>query len=197
MRIGFIVLTAILVLACSDGQASTRSTPEGPSAAIDSVLSPQESMARLVSGLANPEALSGGAPEADSLIKRLLAALGSRDANALRNLMVNRAEYGYLYYPTSEYAKEPYDLPASTAWTLSSQGSAKGAGRLLDRLGGRQLSWRSHECGKTSVEGRNRIHSQCLTTFADEDGETVTIRLFQSIIEREGTLKFLSLAGDF
>ena len=113
-------------------------------------------------------------------------------------MAISRAEYGYLYYPTSAYARKPYELAPDVAWLLSSQSGEKGLTRLVQRLSGRVLRSSGYRCGQPSTEAKNRIWRDCTVTFIDPATSiTVTRQLFGSIIEREGRFKLLSFANDF
>src|SRR5687768_7711198 len=185
-----------MVVACSDGRAATRLPENRIAGVVDSVLPPEASHARFTNGLARPTGLSGGSETISALIGKFLDAAARGDTAALAGLLVSRAEYGFLYYPTSLYSRKPYELAADVAWLLSSEENAKGARRLLQRLSGHRLSLDTFHCERTDREGANVVHSGCSVSFA-EDGQTSVKRLFRSVIERDGQFKFLSYAGDF
>src|SRR5688500_1911405 len=195
-----LALMLIIAVACSDVQART---PGGESVVkalpptIDSILPPDEAIRRFVGGTKPPAGLEGGAASADELAKSLFDALDGADSAALARMVISRAEYGFLYYPTSLYAKKPYELAPDVAWMLSSEASAKGARRLLDRLGGRGLQLIGLRCARDTTEGRNQLRQHCSVAYRNEHGATERRQLFQAIIERDGAAKFLSYAGDF
>lgn len=137
-------------------------------------------------------------PSRDSLVGALMASIAQNDSLALRNMTVNRAEYAYLYYPTSVYARKPYQLAPDIAWMLNSQNNAKGLTRLLARYGGQVLALERYECRTGITEKANRHSRDCTVTFTDQSRNKVqTQRLFGSIIERDGRFKVLSFANDF
>lgn len=191
------VLPALLlfVVACTDGQAATESAP--PAGVVDSITDPVAALTVFVRGLERPEQLAGGAANPRELVERLFDALSESDTAAIGAMVVTRAEYGFFYYPTSLYAKKPYELPPDIAWTLSSEASAKGARRLLARLGGKRLHLDSFDCDRLEREGDNEIHSGCTVTYAAASGARVKQGLFRSMMVRHGQAKFLSYSGDF
>ena len=188
-----------LVVACSDGQPRHPSAEvaAGPRTVIDSILPAAESLDRFFAGMPRPVVLNGGAESRTTLARNFLAAVSSSDTAALNRMVVSRAEYGGLYYPTSLYSRRPYELAPDVAWLLNSQSSAKGARRLIQRLGGRSLELESLTCARESVEGVNRIASDCSVTYRIDADSVATRQLFSAVIERAGAVKFLSYAGDF
>jgi hypothetical protein len=190
-------ITVVLVVACADGQAATGSSAAAAPPTVDSIVDPRTALATFVEGLPRPVQLAGGAPGPDKLIEQLFDALSRSDSASISDMVITRAEYGFFYYPTSAYAGKPYQLPPQIAWMLSSEASAKGARRLLARLGGRELTVERHECGRVEREGGNEVRSDCTVTYSDESGARATRSLFRSVIIRDGRAKFLSYAGDF
>jgi hypothetical protein len=191
------VLPAVLflVVACADGQAATKSVPHA--AVVDSISDPLTALPVFLEGLERPEHLAGGAANPHELVERFFDALSRSDTAAVSSMIVTRAEYGFLYYATSVYAKKPYELPPDIAWTLSSEASAKAARRLLARLGGHAMDLERIECERIEHEGENEIRSGCAVTYVATSGDRMKQRLFRSMIIRDGRAKFLSYSGDF
>ena len=185
-----------IVVACSDGEATTTSASPR-SGIVDSIVRHEVAMARFVEGLPVAHALAGGAADADELIERFLNAVSLRDSTALRQMLVTRAEYGFLFYPTSIYSRKPYGLPPDVAWMLSSETSEKGARRMISRLGGKRMTLESYDCLKSEQQGDNNIRSGCAIRWSDESGARHIGALFRSLIIRDGHAKFLSFAGDY
>jgi hypothetical protein len=110
----------------------------------------------------------------------------------------NRAEYAWLYYPTTLISRPPYELPPALAWFQLQETNRKGALRLLRAFGGRRLELRDHSCAAApAVEGENRIWTGCTITLAADGGEPTSQRLFAAILERDGRFIFLSFHNDF
>lgn len=62
--------------------------------------------------------------------------------------------------------------------------------------GGRWLRLLSYDCGQeASREGDNTIWGPCVLRCRSERGDTLRLRLFSQIIERDGRYKFLSYAN--
>lgn len=166
-------------------------------AATDSVLPMHVLMARFREGLPAQTSLEGGAPSLTELIERFLSAVERRDTATLQRLAVSRAEYAWLYFPTSVYAAAPYELAPEIAWMLSAAASEKGLTRLVRRLGGAPLQYRSHRCADKADEGNNRFWRGCTVEVGHSAERHSSQRLFGTVIEREGQYKFLSYVNDF
>lgn len=176
----------------SNGEATDVSSP------IDSVLPIDVALRRFRQGLPVVRRLSGGAASRDGLVAAFVRALETGDSAALRRLHVSRAEFAYLYFPSSVYMREPYQQPPAIAWFLSSQNSAKGISRATKRLGGHTLAYRGYTCGSTRREGENTFALSCTVEYFDPvDSARVRKRLFGTILGRDSQFKFLTYANDF
>lgn len=158
----------------------------------------EEALRRFTADLPVTKALEGGAGSRDELVAGFVRAVERNDTAAIRRLHVTRAEYAYLYFPSSIYMNEPYRQPPGTAWLLNGGNSDKGVSRVLRRLGGRELEWRGYTCSIEAREGDNSFSRSCTMEFRDPETQThVSRSLFGAIIERDGRYKFLSYANDF
>lgn len=214
-RIGACLVLFILGLAaCGDGQARPRAEPAGQAVAqgahatgssapvpspvkSDSILPMDTMIARFQADL--PEVTSFGAEAAtsiDELVMRFAAAVRDSSTGALDAVTLDAAEFAYLYFPTSIYSRQPYAQPPAVNRLLLEQNSLKGRARLLREYGGRPLAVESHDCaGEPIIEGENRIHDHCVLRIRGSDGEIVEVRMFGSVIERQGRFKLMSLAN--
>lgn len=200
----FLIAAAIVIpAACSRSDSGTASQgvktdPIAPGSTIDSIIPIAESLRRFREGLPVVTELGNAAPSRDSLVGTILGALERGDTTALAAMLVTRAEYAHLYFPTSVYASKPYELAPEIAWMLSAESSEKGRSRLVQRLGGLTLSSVGYRCGEPTAEGANRLWRECTVTFRESATSSVaTRRLFGSIIEHGGRFKLLSFANDF
>ena len=197
------LLTTVLALAfCAcDPPARARETDAAmtsPSIVVDSILPSGEALRRFQSRLTRVTELDFAAPTRDDLVVRFFDALESADTAGLRALLVSKAEYAYLYFPTSVYSRKPYELPPDIAWLLSEQNNVKGLTRMTRRLGGTSLDYRGYDCAVNVTESENRFWRSCDVSYTDPTtGEMVKKRLFGAIMERDGQYKFLSYANDF
>ena len=170
-----------------------------PGYIVDSILPMDEQLRRFRNGLEEtPRALNGIARSKDQLVRTFVRALESSDTVSLARLALTRAEFAYLVFPESPQSAPPYAQAPDLVWLRHSFGSATGLERLLNRLGGKPLGFRSLSCAESpALEGMNRIWPDCTIRFSPPGGSTQTLQLFASIIEREGRFKILSYANAF
>lgn len=142
------------------------------------------------------DTLEGGRESRDSLVAAYVKALGARDTAALAAMAVSRAEFAYLYYPTTPQGRPPYDLAPELMWFLLDQRSEQGLSRALKVYGGQDLTFLGYDCGTgESVEGENTVWGPCQVRFRRADGDTLTRRLFSQIMHRGGRYKFLNYSN--
>ncbi|HWN19892.1 MAG TPA: hypothetical protein VNO19_13340 [Gemmatimonadales bacterium] len=189
------------LLAVAAGSAAACERPEmraegAPVRVVDSILTRDEALRRFRAGLAPVTALEGGRESRDTLVVRFLRALKVQDTLALASMAVTRPEFAYLYYPTTPQGLPPYDVEPGLMWHLLLERSERGVRRSLAAYGGRELRLLGYDCGaEVSREGDNTISGPCVMRVRDEQGKTVSLRLFSQILERSGRYKFLSYAN--
>jgi hypothetical protein len=111
-------------------------------------------------------------------------------------MLLSKAEFGRLYYPTNPQARPPYDMEPGLFWFMLSQHSAKGLGKALDLMGGKTWRYAGHSCDSVvSHEGENTVYGPCLVRLVQAPGDTVDSRLFSLLLERGGRWKFVSYAN--
>jgi hypothetical protein len=132
------------------------------------------------------------------LVRRFVRAVELRDTADVRAMLLSRAEFAYLYYPHSPFTRVPHRQVAGLVWFLTRANSAKGITRVFDRLGARPLSLRGHRCDSPPRrQGPNLLWESCVVRLGDGSQPAREVRLFGSILERDGQLKFVSYANDF
>lgn len=197
-----IVAVAALVAAGCDRAAEAGGRPAqgaaSPGTIIDSLLPPGEALRRFQSDLPVVTELADSPPGRDKLVSEFIKALERADTVAFAKLRVSKAEYAFLYYPSSVYSRKPYELAPDIAWLLSEQNSQKGAIRLLRRLSGRDLRFNGYACGTPVREQDNVFWRDCEVRYVDPAiSLPVTRKLFGAIMQRGDRYKFLSYANDF
>jgi hypothetical protein len=177
--------------ACSETEAEP-----GKAAAVDSVIPREESLRRFRLGLDSVDALTGSAASRDQLVRRFVRALETRDTAALRTLLMTKAEFAWVYYPTNPQGLPPYDLEPGLLWFLVDSRSRQGISAALEERAGRPLGFAGYSCDPVpSREGANTVVGPCLVHRVQAPGDTVKERLFGPIIERGGRYKFVSYAN--
>jgi hypothetical protein len=195
MMIRWISLAAVAMLC-----AACETAPRDADAAVtvDSIRAPGEALALFRDGLPIADSLVGGAPSRDSLVARFTDAVARQDTAAVRAMVLDRAEYGWIYFPSLQRMNPATNLQPEVMWMLHAQESEKGITRVMRRLGGGQARFGGYACeAAPRVEGANRYWDACTVETVAEDGENATLKLFGSLIERGGRWKIVSYANDF
>lgn len=169
-----------------------------PGAVVDSALPIDTLLARFRATIPDtPVRLAGGESSPERLTRALLDALAAQDTATIRRLVVNRAEFAWLYYPHTRYTRPPYELGPELLWIQVNENSEKGIVRLLRRYGGSPLRLVALACADSTVtEGPNTLLGPCQVTFAPADSSARTMRVFGSILRRDGLHKFVSYTND-
>jgi hypothetical protein len=163
---------------------------------VDSVVPREKALARFQQGSRPVTALSGGAGSRNALVRLFARALEAGDTTALRRLVLSRAEFAWLYYPTSAQGRPPYDLSPELMWFMMVERSNRGLAALLTERTGRPLATVGYRClGDSTVEGANRLWGPCLVRHVQAPGDTVEERLFGPIIGRGHRFKFVSYSN--
>ena len=204
-----ILATTTAALACAAGDAASTAGSAAAGAAVgDSVAAGDapardemdarldSALRRFQAGLPVPAALEGGEPSRDALVRRFVRAIEAADTADLRRMMMTRAEFAHLYYPGSAYTRRPSRQEADLVWFLHIQNSEKGVSRALARYGTEPLGFLDYACDPTPVrEGANTLWHGCAMRLAPR-GDTLRLRLFGPILERDGRFKVYSFAND-
>lgn len=166
-------------------------------AASDITRPRDEQLARFRTGLTEAAVLTGGTTSRDDLVRRWVAAVAAADTGTVRQLLLDRAEFAWQFYPTTAQALPPYDLPPGLLWDLLSRQSSGGMEYVFRRWNGASMELESYDCGREAVsEGDNVIHGPCVVTVVADGRDTVSARLTGPIIERAGRFKFVSYTND-
>ena len=164
---------------------------------VDSGVSRETELARFRDSLAEPAALSGGAASRDALVRAFIRALEARDTSALSALLLTRAEFAYLYYPTNPEARPPYNLSPALMWFMGEGRSRRGLSQALEQRSGQQLRYAGYSCAASQRQGENTVWTGCTVRHhqAGAGGGVIDEMLFGPIIERGGRFKFVSYAN--
>lgn len=168
-----------------------------PGYIVDSILPIEEELRRFRADIVDtPSSFRGGASSREALVRALFDALERRDSAGIRGLIVDRAEFAWLVYPSSPYARPPYRQPPGLVWAQLRLAGGNGFSRLLERYSGGVLRYVDHACAaEPAVEGRNRLWRDCNARVVRLGTDTVRGRWFGVIVERDGRFKFANLAN--
>ena len=164
---------------------------------VDSILPVEEEIRRFQATIpVRPAAFSNAARSRPELVTQFVRALEHNDTTALRRLVIDRGEFGYLVYPTSPNVTPPYRQSPDLVWLLRSASSDKAVTRLFGRFGGKPLGYTGFVCPDAAArQGLNTLWSDCVVKRVTADGNLVRFRMFGAIIGRQGQFKFLSLTN--
>lgn len=186
---------ALLALAATGCRTADVRASERP--LVDSALSRDLELARFRSATDSTATLTGGAVSPSELAAAWVGAVARSDTAELRRMVLNSAEFAWVFYPTSPQSLPPYDLSPALMWDMLSRQSDAGMTYVLGRLGGKPLSLERLDCGDVPVlEGDNRIWGPCVMTVRGGKGRSIATRLTGPIIERQGRFKFVSYTND-
>lgn len=168
-----------------------------PSRVVDSIFPIEEEIRRFREGLPEVEAFTGGAASRDELVERFVSIVESGDLAPLGSLLLDRSEFGYLYYPTTMYTEDPYELSPALLWFQMENLTSRSLTRLSQRLAGRPLNVSGYQCEEPAAqEGENWVWNECRLSLEPPDADAYDIRLFGSIVERDGIFKFVSYSSE-
>lgn len=199
----FLLLASIMaVWGCSPPEASVYDADRPwrqPGDVVDSILPMEEHERRFREGLPEVTAFTGGEGSREALVRRFLDAVHRGDSSALGAMAVNRAEFAWLVFPHHLYRRPPYELDPEIFWLQIQAGSAKGAARLLERLRGTPLTLAGLTCQRDTLQvvaGELTMWGPCTVRYQTPDS-TLERRLFGTMVEHRGMLKFLGYGNDF
>jgi len=188
-------LTLVLSLAPAACGGDRHAAGRAP-AHVDSIVPQDVELARFREGLIEPTGLAGGVATRDALVRSYVRELERADTAALAALAITRAEFAYLYYPTTPEAHAPYDLGPGLMWFMVEQNSRQGLLHALADRGGRSLGYVAYRCDPTpSRQGSNTVWGPCVVRHRQSGGDVIEEGLFALIVERNGRFKFVSLAN--
>lgn len=177
----------------ADSQAAHVAAVAAAGGTVDSILPVAVALARFRDGLDQVDTLRYAAASREALVDRWARAVSASDTATLNTLLVDRAEFAWLYYPGSRMSLPPYEAPPGLLWGQLLASSNEGASVVMRRFGGRSFRVTELRCPTPPVaEGENQLHERCEVRVGAAGGFT---RLFGTIVERDGRFKFLGYAN--
>jgi hypothetical protein len=163
---------------------------------VDSILPIAEQIKRFQADIADkPDTLRHASPTVKHLVMRWTIAVASNDTVALNQMVLDRAEFAYLFYPTSRMSKPPYEAPPQLLWGQIFESSENGVRKLLNAFGGLSFKIGATRCPDPSIEGRNKLYEGCVVQVETLNSRAAEGNFFGTIIERDGRFKFISYAN--
>jgi hypothetical protein len=192
---GLSLLVAVMVLGSACGDREVRASERGAAGVVDSAIPIEVALERFRRDLPRPAGLTGGSKSREELVRGFVAALEASDTAALRDMVLRKDEFAWLYYPSSPLSRPPYELPPDLLWFQMQGQSERGASLLLSDRAGAALGYAGHHCASERSEGENRIYGHCVLRRVTAAGDTLGERLFGLVLERDGAFKFVSYAN--
>ena len=193
LSVNLMMLALLLVSVAGCNGSDARAEPASAGRVVDSALPREEALRRFREKLPVVDSLADGRRSRDELVAAFVRALAAADTAALTRLAVTRAEFAWLYYPTTPIGKPPYDMEPGLMWFLHAERSDRGLTKALQLYGGKPMSLVDYDCGaQASHEGDNIVYGPCTVRWRTSGGDTLAVRLFNQVLERGGRFKILS-----
>lgn len=134
---------------------------------------------------------------ADALSRAVLAAIESRDVDALHALALNKGEFAEDVWPELPAARPERNLSSSFVWGDLHQKSNITLRDTLAAHGGKKYEFVSIRfLGEMTPYRSYRVHRESELTVKDGEGNERLLRLFGSVIEKGGRYKVFSYVID-
>lgn len=141
--------------------------------------------------------LAHAQPSEGDLTSAVLAALERRDEAALRALAISEDEFRDQVWPELPAARAERNLPMAYVWQDLRQKSDAGLARTLAAHGGRRYRLERVEFkGGTTQYSSFVVHRDTVAVLVDERGARTEVRLFGSILAKDGGVKVFSYVVD-
>jgi hypothetical protein len=151
-------------------------------------------------GTAVPErkALPGWFPSMDALVNAVVDAVSRNDRNALESLCISEQEYALHVWPDLPIARIPqWQSQRYFVWTQHQLRSANGLNGVLKNYGGRRYTVLKAFFKENKIPYEHcTVHGAAMLQVRDDSGVEQDLRLFGSIVEKEGFYKIFSYNTD-
>lgn len=132
----------------------------------------------------------------EDLAVAVLDAIANRDAEALRRLAIDEAEFREHVWPELPASRPERNMPFSYVWTDLKTKSDAGLDGVLAEHGGRR-----HELRRVRFKGATQyesfvVHRDSLVDIRDSEGRDRSLQLFGSVLEKDGRFKVFSYVVD-
>ncbi len=195
-------LSVAIVASCTDkatptfdDQAAHVAEVAAAGGVVDSILPIAEHLRRFRASLPKTDTLRHASPTMAALVERWATAIGTNDATDLNAMIMDRAEFAWLYYSESPMSKPPYEAPPELLWGQLLASSNKGAAKLVSRFGGSRLTASRLRCAAPpDTQGVNLLYNKCEVRLSAPGKQTIEGVMFGTILEHLGRFKFVGLS---
>jgi hypothetical protein len=141
--------------------------------------------------------LAHAASSPSALATAVLRAIERRDAAALRALAISEEEFRQHVWPELPSARPERNLPFSYVWGDLRMKSDAGLKEVLAIHGGRHYELAAiRAAGETTQYPTYLVHRQARITVKDPMGALLELRVFGSVLEKDGRFKVFSYVVD-
>jgi hypothetical protein len=133
----------------------------------------------------------------DALARGVLDALGRRDSQLLRGLALTEGEFRAHVWPELPVSRPERNVPFEYAWGQMKQRSDGSLGETMGRYSGRPLRFVSTRfTGETTTYQSFSVMRESEITAIDETGRELVLRLYGSVMVKDGRYKLYSFVVD-
>ena len=134
---------------------------------------------------------------AEAAANAVLQALAARDTAALRHLALTEDEFREIVWPALPSSRPEVNLPVAYAWGTLAQNSQGSLAATLAAHGGRRYTLLNvRMTGRSTPYDTFTVHRDVALDVTDEAGVPREIRVFGSLLERDGRWKIFSFVTD-
>ena len=133
----------------------------------------------------------------EALAREVLAALASKDLDALRALPLGEAEFRDHVWPELPTSRPERNVPFDYAWGQMKQHSDGSLQQTFARYAGRRLELvETRFTGETTQYASFSVRRESEIIARDESGRDLILRLYGSALVRDGRYKMFSYVVD-
>lgn len=148
-------------------------------------------------GCARPAPLTHTFSSERALAEAVLGALAARDIAALQALPLSEREFREAVWPDLPASRPEANVPFDYAWRTLAQNSRGQLAETFHQHAGRRYTLiRLQFDGRQTDSGRFRVHRGSRVLVRDDAGRERQLRLFGSVLERDGRYKLFSYVAD-
>lgn len=134
---------------------------------------------------------------AEAAAREVLEALAARDIGTLAHLAVTEHEFRQIIWPELPSSRPEVNLPVAYAWGTLAQNSQGSLASTLATHGGRRYTLVTlRVTGRSTPYETFTVHRDVALDVNDEAGTRRQIRVFGSLLERNGRWKVFSFVTD-
>ena len=126
-----------------------------------------------------------------------LTLIEAGDAAGLARIALTERDFRESVYPRLPASRPERNTSADFLWEMLHQRSRNSLAMTLARHRGRRYELVAVDFhGETTDYGAFRVHRETVLTVRDPDGERAALRIFGSMLEREGRYRIFSFVTD-